>query len=240
MAGLSKHDAKDPFLRAFHGIIPYSLSPDFEAWRENIQKNIATVFGENSQPASKFSHAITTIRDGDMTGEAAEAAIKRVLEQMFVGIDTYWPDEGHVPMLPTNQVFVVHGRDSKAEDKVSDFLSNLQLKPIILQYQPNAGRTIIEKFEKYAHVSFAVVLFTPDDVGRLANDRTSLAFRARQNVIFELGYFIGNLGRARVCVLHKGEVEIPSDYAGVLYIPLDDDDHWEIQFKRELENAGII
>lgn len=108
---------------------------------------------------------------------------------------------------------------------------------MILQEQPDQGRTIIEKFEQYAQVNFAVVLFTPDDVGGL--EAENLRPRTRQNVIFELGYFIGKLGRERVRVLVKGDIEIPSDYSGVLYISLDDAGGWQMALFRELKSAGF-
>ena len=100
------------------------------------------------------------------------------------------------------------------------------------------GRTIIEKFEDFAHVGFALVLLTPDDEGRLRDDKGDFKPRARQNVILELGYFLGKLGRERVCALVKEGVERPSDYDGVVYIPLDDSGGWEMKLIRELKSAG--
>ena len=108
---------------------------------------------------------------------------------------------------------------------------------MILQEQPDQGRTIIEKFEQYAQANFAVALFTPDDVGGLAED--SLQPRVRQNVVFEFGYFIGKFGRDRVCALVEGDPEIPSDYSGVLYIPLDESGAWKFQLVREMKSAGF-
>ena len=97
---------------------------------------------------------------------------------------------------------------------------------------------VIEKFEDFAHVGFAVVLLTPDDIGRLQDDAGDFRPRARQNVIFEFGYFIGKLGRERVCALVKGNVERPSDYDGVVYVPLDDLGGWEMKLVRELTSVG--
>ena len=101
------------------------------------------------------------------------------------------------------------------------FLEKLGLQPIILHEQPNSGRTIIEKFETYSSdISFAIVLLTPDDIGGINENDQEQQPRARQNVIMELGYFMGRLGRTRVCALHKGGVELPSDYQGVVYIAM--------------------
>ncbi len=137
----------------------------------------------------------------------------------------------------TNEVFVIHGRDEGTKNTVARFLEQLELNPVILAEQPSRGRTIIEKFEQHAQVGFAVALLTPDDTGSLQDDSNTLNPRARQNVIFELGFFIGKLGRNRVCALIKGEVEIPSDYAGVVYIPLDDR-AWKTDLVKELQSAG--
>ena len=137
----------------------------------------------------------------------------------------------------TNQIFLIHGRDHGTRETVARFLENLGLEPVILQEQPDEGQTIIEKFEQYARVNFAVALFTSDDVGGLPDD--GLQPRVRQNVVFELGYFIGKFGRNRVRVLVKGAPEIPSDYSSVLYIPLDEAEGWKLALGRELRNAGF-
>ena len=97
---------------------------------------------------------------------------------------------------------------------------------------------VIEKFEDYAHVGFAVVLLTPDDIGKLKDDAGDFRPRARQNVIFEFGYFVAKLDRKHVSALVKGEVERPSDYDGVVYIPLDDSGGWEMRLIQELKSAG--
>ncbi|MFL6834313.1 MAG: TIR domain-containing protein [Xanthobacteraceae bacterium] len=118
--------------------------------------------------------------------------------------------------LSTRKAFVVHGHDQAALQAVARFLEQLGLEAIILHEQPDEGRTIIEKFEEHANeVGFAVVLLTPDDLTGSA-DMQPQGSRARQNVIFELGYFVGKLGRGRACLLRKGEVEIPSDLHGVI------------------------
>lgn len=119
-------------------------------------------------------------------------------------------------------------------------LEKLDQDVIILRDEPNQGRTIIEKFEDYANVGFAVVLLTPDDHGGLREKGADgLKPRARQNVIFELGYFIGKLTRKRVCALYIDGVEKPSDYDGVIFTLLDDGGAWRLQLARELKAAGF-
>ena len=104
---------------------------------------------------------------------------------------------------------------------------------------PNKGRAVIEKFEDYSNVGFAVVLLTPDDLAKSNDKRKELKPRARQNVIFEFGYFVGKLRRERVCVLYKENVEIPSDYGGILYIEMDKGDSWKQALAKEMKEAGI-
>ena len=133
----------------------------------------------------------------------------------------------------------MHGHDEEAKYSLARFLERLGIEVVILHEQPNQGRTIIEIFEDYSDVGFAVVLLTPDDIGGRANDLDGLLPRTRQNVIFELGFFIGALGRERVCALHKGEVEIPSDFSGVLWIRMDGEGAWQLKLARELKAAGF-
>jgi len=137
----------------------------------------------------------------------------------------------------SRDVFVVHGHDEGIKQTVARFLEQLNLKPIILHEQPNKGRTVIQKFRDHSNVGFAVVLLTPDDAGRAQGD-TELQKRARQNVIFELGFFLGLLGDGHVCALNAG-VEIPSDFAGVLYESLDSGGGWKLKLAREMKAAGL-
>ncbi len=140
----------------------------------------------------------------------------------------------------TREVFVVHGHDGEAKESVARFLEKLGLDVIILHEQPNQGRTIIEKFEiSSKNVAFAVVLLTPDDLGYGVDKPEKLEPRARQNVILELGYFLGRLGRTRVCALYKGGVELPSDFQGVVYIELDPAGAWRTKLAQELLGAKI-
>lgn len=139
----------------------------------------------------------------------------------------------------SKRVFVVHGRDIETKESVARFLERLGLEPIVLHEQPNSGRTVIEKFEVFADVGFAVVLLTADDVGGLATAPTNLGGRARQNVILELGYFLGRLSRRRVCALYKKGVEIPSDYQGVLYVEFDPAGAWRTKLAQELVEVGF-
>ena len=139
------------------------------------------------------------------------------------------------------EVFIVHGRDHGAKETIAREVEKWGLKTVILHEQPNKGRTIIEKFEELARrASFAIVLLTPDDFGVL-KDKTDDQHnpRARQNVVLELGYFIGKLGRERVCPIYKGEIELPSDLDGVLYIRMDEPGAWRQKLAQEMASAGL-
>jgi predicted nucleotide-binding protein len=140
--------------------------------------------------------------------------------------------------IASRDVFVVHGRDEAAKLAVARFLEKLDLNPVILHEQPDKGRTVIENFEDHsADARFAVVLLTPDDEGCLVGGEVNR--RARQNVVFELGYFIGKLGRNRVIALKLDSVEEPSDLHGVLYVPFDAGGAWKLVLARELKAANV-
>lgn len=147
-------------------------------------------------------------------------------------------DVPNILTLPNNsrKVFVVHGHDDAMTQSVARFLERLDLEAVILHEQPSKGRTVIEKFEAHSDVGFAVVLLTPDDECR---SNAGLQKRARQNVILELGYFIGRLTRARVCPLYVEGVEIPSDIHGVVYVPFDEGGGWRLKLAKEISAAGI-
>ncbi|MGO9486522.1 MAG: TIR domain-containing protein [Rhodomicrobium sp.] len=147
--------------------------------------------------------------------------------------------EKPVEPVRSNKVFLVHGHDKAVREGVARFLEQLGLDVIILDEQPNQGRTIIEKFEHGAReAGFAVVLLTPDDIaGSKADPQAST--RSRQNVIFELGFFAGHLGRGCVCLLRKGDVEIPSDLHGVVYTEFDEKGGWKISLVQEMKATGL-
>ena len=186
---------------------------------------------------------IGEVREGLQRGKVDAIALIKIavedlqedLEDQVVAADVA-PAPQNKATDKTN-VFVVHGHDDAAKHEVARFLQNAGLKPIILHEQASMGNTVIEKLEHYSDVGFAIVLLTPDDVGR-AQNQEELQPRARQNVIAELFYFLGKLGRNHVCAFKKGTIEIPSDIGGVVYIDLDAAGGWKTVLLRELEAAG--
>jgi hypothetical protein len=242
-------------------------SPAFEKWRRNAEVAVANAFGNESSHVADFKnirYSLIVVGGAGTPDSKAQAAYARrvqaayvkgldsaasILESMLEEIEEYWEEEeqssrifesGGRPPKSTNKVFVIHGHDESAREMVARFLEKLELVPIILHEQPNKGRTIIEKFEEYADVRFAVVLLTPDDEGAVKTPNADLRPRARQNVVFEFGFFIGRLGRERVCALAKGDIERPSDSDGILYVSLDDNDGWKLRLLRELNAAGFV
>jgi len=137
-----------------------------------------------------------------------------------------------------SEIFIVHGHDGEAKQHVARTLQQLTgYEPTILHEMANGGRTLIEKFEHYGgRASIAVVILTPDDEGAPAGGFAHP--RARQNVVFEFGYFAGSLTRSRVVALVKGGIEIPSDLSGVVYIDMDKTD-WQRELSRELNEMGL-
>ena len=234
-------------------------SPEFIRWRRGARVAVSYAFGETSDHVRefygiKFSPVIYAI-GGDNSAEIARShrdgliEASALLQSMLDEIAEYRPDDGSPQSQPggstipeqtvSNRVFVVHGRDDGTKNTVARFLEHLDLEAIILHEQPSQSRTIIDKFEKYSQVDFAVILCTPDDVGKLNSEADELRPRPRQNVVLEWGFFLGMLGRERVCALLKGEVEIPSDYDGVLNIQMEGVEDWQTKLAIELRSAGM-
>lgn len=195
------------------------------------------VLGGPPQPKTPMSEVRASI-----AGNISRAII--LLSQAVTGLNE---DLAHRPQASLNalprqtqrassKVFIVHGHSDAAREMVARFIQKMGFEPIILHQQHNGGRTIIEKIEHHGDVGFAIVLLTPDDIGGVSE--TDLAPRARQNVILELGYFLGRLGRDKVCALKLGELEVPSDYHGVVYQALDPAGGWKVPLARELQGAG--
>ena len=229
----------------------FSRHPEIRnKWKRNAKITVEDVFGQDSGHVAEIE---TCFREGDQWSKNECVAL---LESMIHEVTTRWSGRGHaaapavedVPAEPaaaalvrpdSNKVFLVHGHDREVKETVARFLENKNLKVVILDEEPGQGRTIIEKFEDHSSaVSYAIVLMTPDDVAQ-CREGSALAHRARQNVVFELGFFVGVLKRRRVCVISKGDLEIPSDYWGVEYIPWDDAGGWQGKLLRELKAAEL-
>lgn len=169
------------------------------------------------------------------------------LNAILTQLPLYVPKDATVRSAPSetavgDSIFIVHGRDEAWKQAVARFVEKLVAGApvVILHEQPNDGsKTIIEKLEAYAgRAGFAIILLTGDDEGRIKGD-AEWSLRARQNVVLELGMFMGRLGRPRVAVLYQTGVELPSDISGVLYTELDAGGGWKVALAREIQGAGF-
>lgn len=143
------------------------------------------------------------------------------------------------PAQDNKKVFIVHGHDAGLREDVARLITVLGLEPIVLHEKANQGQTLVEKFLRHSDVGFALVVMTADDLGK-AKTEDAARPRARQNVVFEWGYFVGKLGRERVCALYEQGIDLPSDLHGIVYIPLDTTGNWRFGLVKELKAAGYV
>ena len=149
-----------------------------------------------------------------------QGADKEKIEELLSSRGEY----RHSKASDNRNVFVVYGHDTNSRNELEVILRRWNLNPLILEKLPSKGQTIIEKLEENIEkASFAMVLLTPDDEGKVAGVESGLMGRARQNVILEMGMLLAKLGRKRVAILHKKttELELPSDVNGLMYISFD-------------------
>lgn len=259
-AALPKIDRRISDLEAFNvNLIQKRFDPILDSLATKINSTLHEIFGHDTIEYSQYSvgsfdslgltigyeEPLSQVRDSSKEKILAcilnLKTLREILEERIMdssdNVDQSLPSAP--PKRNSNRVFIVHGHDNAAKESVARFLSKLELEPVVLHEQPNAGRTIIEKFEAHSDVAFAVVLLTPDDIGHPAGNSAAAKSRARQNVILELGFFTAALGRSRVCALYVGGVEIPSDFAGVLYHELDPAGAWRLMLARELRAGGL-
>jgi predicted nucleotide-binding protein len=233
----------------------------FRTWDEFNKRLLERAFTPVSWRESSPKTEYTSLQDLEfsITEELPEDRVDalgrllaekvRKLESVLSSLDLYESpmalhgiaSDGDTAEARPDRLFLVHGRDKGALFEVQEFLERVTgIRPVVLSEQPSRGQTIIEKLGAHlAPGSFAVVLMTADDEGRLRGEDGELKLRARQNVLFELGFAVGRLERQYVAVLHEDGVELPSDYYGVVYITFDSGGGWKLQLVGELRAAGI-
>lgn len=238
------NDRSDPRISALEQAIDETLAWIFDADTVDYNRYRGARRLDRAGHQIGYETPIYEVRAGIKKGVAnsisvLEGIIKRFHEELDPAVGrAQEPDSTpQRAQAHSRRVFVVHGHDEAAREAVARFLEKIDLKPIILHEQPSQGRTIIEKVEAHGDVGFVVVLLTPDDVG--GPNRDQMQRRPRQNVLLELGYFIGRLGRSRVCALKRGEMEFPTDFAGVVWETFDDTGGWKQKLGRELQAAGF-
>lgn len=212
-----------------HGF-PEQMSPEWVQWTTRSRSLIQRLFGHDSAPLATLKAGLS-VRVRHFGSDNFEDAKSLMLAALDAAIRALDEDTFHeladspatAPNKFSNKVFIVHGHEIAAKAELEVFLTEIGLQPIVLHRQPDEGQTIIEKFEKHSDVGYAFVLLTADEVAYLVKDaglpegKRPEERRARPNVIFEFGYFVGKLGRSRVCALHSGNVMLPSDLNGLLY-----------------------
>lgn len=222
-------------------------SQEFISWKTRVERFLRTHYGENSKEVVDFgnTHFSLMIYTFNETESDYIEACKSGLVKSKAVFEVYLEELKENDVTPDNEatqdnsiskskVFVVHGHDEALKQEVARIVEKQGLEAIILSEQANHGKTIIEKFEENSDVGAAICLFTGDDYGR-AKDATSENLRARQNVVFEAGYFMGKLGRGNVILIASPDIEIPSDLQGVVYT---NKDMWQTDVLRELKAIG--
>ncbi len=142
------------------------------------------------------------------------------------------------------RVLVISGTDDAMKQALTKALGKLLLVPVMLCEEPGHGRKIVERFTAdYVDVGLAVVLLSPDDyVFSKTEESSKRRLKPRQDVIFELGYLLGKLGKEKVLVLfresEKNEFEVRLDFEGINSAPFDSLDSWKLALLRALADNG--
>ena len=209
--------------------------PEWLAWKTRSYNLVTQIAAPNSPATTLATTSIRIRTQGNYPKEferLKETMIKALkLAALNIKKDSFGELKKQTTrsssIVPSNKIFVVHGHDYELKTEVENFLTEIGLEPIVLHKKPDEGQTIIEKFEKHSDAGYAFILLTPDDIAytvdqdKIDDAKRKKERRARPNVIFEFGYFVGKLGRNRVCCLYKGDVELPSDLGGLLYKKID-------------------
>ena len=235
-------------------------SPDFEGWHFEVERFLKKVYGDSSEELGRFTNirffptswgleseetCRAFCKQGLQTAKAYFAVYLKEMLEEHIEKTGRWSDlTMPIPIntevgvktmnVQDNKIFIVHGHNEALKQEVARMVEKQGLEAIILSEQANRGKTIIEKFEEHSDVGAAICLFTGDDYGK-AKDATSENLRARQNVVFEAGYFMGKLGRENVIIVADKNLELPSDMQGVVYT---DAGNWKTEVLQELDKIG--
>ena len=218
----------------------------FQAWHMQVSRFLANNFGKESIEYENFQK--TRFRPSVWAGNE-DALVRACFDGLCTTrnvLTTYLDDfsdenapaensQGTIAKPNLSKVFIVHGHDGELKEAVARLIEKQELKPIILAEKTNEGKTIIEKIEQHSDVGAAICLFTPDDEGKEKSEE-QLKDRARQNVVFEAGYFMGKLGRERIIIISEDGVELPSDMSGIVYTSKHD---WKVDILKELKTMGF-
>ena len=232
-------------------------SPEFKAWQVKAENILTKCYGMESRELYRFRNIIFYPRYAYATQSDEVNLCAEGLKEAKAYFEVYLEEiedncaenvssdisgisgeakfvKEKVNSTRKRKVFIVHGHNEALKQEVARMVEKQGLEAIILSEQANRGKTIIEKFEEHSDVGATICLFTGDDYGK-AKDATSENLRARQNVVFEAGYFMGKLGRENVVLIANPDIEIPSDLKGVVYT---NEKSWQIDVLKELKAIG--
>jgi len=238
-------------------------NPAFKSWRNDSIRFLQKVFGENSTEAVTFGSIVfyytyltyDFLNDGwkehifnhkDVFEKGLRNAIfylknyeSEILDDVDlrdrVGGAGVGGQKGSSKKSNTKNILIVHGHNDSVKDKVASFISKLGIEPIILNEQINRGQTLLEKFEEYSDISVAIIIFTNEDMGN-NNDESEYEKKARQNMIFEVGYFLGELGDRNMIVIAEQGVILPSVLEGYDYFKMDSEEKWKKDIAEKLKD----
>jgi predicted nucleotide-binding protein with TIR-like domain len=158
-------------------------------------------------------------------GGAAENLIKELGKEAEnnvrdAGLAAPWIDESASRIVSVLDrppvVLLIHGHSPDWREVKDWMIAKKLAAPCVMLESYGEGKTLPEKFEMLADRAEAAIAFvTPDDLGGPVAGEILRNPRARQNVWIEVGWFWGRLGRRRVLLLVKGDVELPSDLKGI-------------------------
>lgn len=233
-------DLYDNRIAALQASIDESLTQIFGAGNDRYRRYRRTLDWAEDIPSFGSPRDLTKYREDVAKGCAQVLTMlgeaKRALEEWMSELGPANSQPVGAAVTPTalnRKVFIVHGHDELPREAVARYLEALDFEVIILNERASRNKTIIEKIEANADVGFAVVLLTPDDEG--AKKGAPAQPRARQNVLLELGYFMAKLGRDRVCAIMRDKVEVPTDFAGVVWVSFDSTGAWKTALAKELD-----
>ncbi len=224
-----------------HELLQRIFSTSEEA--EKYNKPVRYVFGMNPSFSEKVNDFRSDIKEKI---HRLDSLVERI-DLISLTLSQNMIQTEDKELHSNKKVFIVHGRDDLAKTSLEILLHEMGLEPIVLHRQADEGQTIIEKFEKHSDVGYAFVLLTPDEIAYFAHedslpdDERKKEKRARPNVIFEFGYFVGRLGRNKVCCVYTGDVSLPSDVSGMIYKKyMTSVEEVAYSIQKDLKAVGII
>lgn len=200
---------------------------------ENLRLNIIRDKGEWESKIKRFIGIIETAMEDIQFDNPENKTDRQITNNVTVESDK------NLLQKDKKKIFIVHGHDVSLKYNLYGWLYRIGLKPIILHEQANGGvKGVLQKIKENADVACAIILMTADDEGKATGEK-DYKKRARQNVIFEAGYFIGKLGENRVIILQDEGIERPSDIEECIYIVADEHDGWREKVRTEFKAMGI-